>query len=76
MVGGVAGVQYILLKEHIMQRFWSRWHHFKLLALAGSSGILLAFPGCGTNWWDYLINAGAGFVTSQVIGGFVATLPQ
>jgi len=56
-----------------MSRFLSRCPLLKLLALMGTSGTLLAFPGCGTHWWDYAFNAGAGFVASQVIRGF---LPQ
>ena len=58
-----------------MSGFLKRCRLLKLLAFMGTSGTLLAFPGCGTHWWDYAVNAGAGLVTSQVVRGFLGN-PQ
>lgn len=59
-----------------MLKMWSHVFRVRLLALTGASGILLAFPGCGSHWWDYAVDFGAGFLASQVAKGFMGGLGQ
>ena len=55
-----------------MQRIWNHSFQGRLLVLTSASGMLLAFPGCGSRWWDYAIDFGAGFISAQIMRGFLA----
>ena len=58
-----------------MSRILNRCRLLKLLAFMGTSGTLLAFPGCGSHWWDYVFDAGAGFLSAQLIKGILGISP-
>ena len=54
----------------------SGWRAYaRLAALSLSGGMLLAFPGCGSHWYDYVLNFEAGVVVTQVASQLGGGLP-